>query len=100
MPRRLLFALAVLSIAAFAGLMFTKMLPYYTFEKGIHFLTTKNDDTNDNPMFRAGFYVHITISLLVLVAGLPQFLPGRGCTGGWANSSHAAIILPKRLRLL
>ena len=75
MPRRLLLALAALFIAAFAGLMLTKTLPYYTFEKGIHFLTTKSDDTNDNPVFRAGFYVHITTSLLVLVAGLLQFLP-------------------------
>ena len=76
MPRRLLLALAALLIAAFAGLMLTKTLPYYTFQKGIHFLTTKSDDTNDNPVFRAGFYVHITTSLLVLVAGLGQFLPG------------------------
>ncbi len=75
MPRRLLLALAALFIAAFAGLMLTKTLPYYTFEKGIHFLTTKSDETNDNPVFRAGFYVHITTSLLVLVAGLLQFLP-------------------------
>ena len=75
MPRRLLLALAALLIAAFAGLMLTKTLPYYTFEKGIHFLTTKSDETNDNPMFRVGFYVHITTSLLVLVAGLLQFLP-------------------------
>ena len=75
MPRRLLLALAALLTAAFAGLMLTKTLPYYTFEKGIHFLTTKSDETNDNPVFRAGFYVHITTSLLVLVAGLLQFLP-------------------------
>ena len=75
MPRRLLLALAALLIAAFAGLMLTKTLPYYTFEKGIHFLTTKSDETNDNPVFRAGFYVHITTSLLVLVAGLLQFIP-------------------------
>ena len=75
MPRRLLLALAALFIAAFAGLMLTKTLPYYTFEKGIHFLTTKSDATNDNPVFRVGFYVHITTSLLVLVAGLLQFLP-------------------------
>ena len=75
MPRRPLLALAALLIAAFAGLMLTKTLPYYTFEKGIHFLTTKSDDTNDSPVFRTGFYVHITTSLLVLVAGLLQFLP-------------------------
>ncbi|MCI1189180.1 DUF2306 domain-containing protein [Hymenobacter sp. DH14] len=75
MLRKLFLALAALFIAAFAGLMLTKTLPYYTFEKGIHFLTTKSDETNDNPVFRAGFYVHITTSLLVLVAGLLQFLP-------------------------
>ena len=39
----ILLALAVLFIAAFAGLMLTKTLPYYTFEKGIHFLTTQSD---------------------------------------------------------
>lgn len=75
MPRKILLFFAALVIAAFAGLMLTKTLPYYTFEKGINFLTTKSEDTNDNPVFRAGFYVHITTSLLVLVAGLLQFLP-------------------------
>jgi uncharacterized membrane protein len=75
MARKLLLALAALLIAAFAALMLTKTLPYYSFEKGIHFLTTKSDETNDNPVFRAGFYVHITTALLVLVAGLGQFLP-------------------------
>jgi uncharacterized membrane protein len=75
MVRKLFLALVALFIAAFAGLMLTKTLPYYTFEKGINFLTTKSDETNDNPLFRLGFYVHITTSLLVLVAGLLQFLP-------------------------
>ena len=75
MPRRLLFALAAIVIAAFAVLMLTKTLPYYTFEKGINFLTTKSDETNDSPVFRLGFYVHITTSLVVLVLGLLQFLP-------------------------
>lgn len=81
MLRNLLLLLAALLIAAFAGLMLTKTLPYYTFEKGIHFLTTKSDATNDNPWFRLGFYVHITTSLVVLVLGLLQWLPvvaGRG----------------------
>ncbi|GAA4050380.1 hypothetical protein GCM10022409_41440 [Hymenobacter glaciei] len=75
MLRKFVLLLSALLIAAFAGLMLTKTLPYYTFEKGIHFLTTKSDETNDNPLFRLGFYVHITTSLLVLVAGLLQFLP-------------------------
>ena len=75
MLQKSLLALAALLIAAFALLMLTKTLPYYSFEKGIHFLTTKSDETNDNLVFRLGFYVHITTSLLVLVAGLLQFLP-------------------------
>lgn len=75
MLRRTFFALAALLIAAFAALMLTKTLPYYSFEKGIHFLTTKSDETNDNPWFWAGFYVHITTSLVVLVLGLLQWLP-------------------------
>jgi len=75
MLRKLLLALVALLIAAFAMLMLTKTVPYYSFEKGIHFLTTKSEETNDNLWFRLGFYVHITTSLLVLVAGLLQFLP-------------------------
>ena len=75
MLRKLPLLLATLLIAAFAALMLTKTLPYYSFEKGIHFLTTKSDETNDNPWFRLGFYVHITTSLIVLVLGLLQWLP-------------------------
>ena len=80
--RRLLLALAALLVAAFAGLMLTKTLPYYSFEKGIHFLTTKSDETNDNLGFRVGFYVHITTSLIVLVLGLLQWLPVMARRGG------------------
>jgi len=76
MLRKLPLLLAALLIAAFAGLMLTKTLPYYSFEKGIHFLTTKSDETNDNLWFRLGFYVHITTSLVVLVLGMLQWLPG------------------------
>jgi hypothetical protein len=75
MLRKLPLLLAALLIAAFAALMLTKTLPYYSFEKGIHFLTTKSDETNDNVAFRLGFYVHITTSLVVLVLGLWQWLP-------------------------
>lgn len=73
--RKIVSFLAALLIAAFAALMLAKTLPYYSFEKGIHFLTTKSDGTNDNPWFRLGFYVHITMSLVVLVLGLLQWLP-------------------------
>lgn len=75
MLRKLPLLLAALLIGAFAALMLTKTLPYYSFKKGIHFLTTKSDETNDNPWFRLGFYVHITTSLVVLVLGLAQWLP-------------------------
>jgi hypothetical protein len=76
MLRKLLLPLTALLIAAFAALMLAKTLPYYSFEKGIHFLTTKSDETNDNLWFRLGFYVHITTSLVVLVLGMLQWLPG------------------------
>jgi len=82
MLRRLLLALAALLVAVFAGLMLSKTMPYYSFEKGIHFLTTKSDATNDNRLFRLGFYVHITTALLVLVLGLPQWLPVVARWGG------------------
>ena len=89
MPRCILFALAALLIAAFAGLMLTKTLPYYTFEKGIHFLTTKSDETNDNPLFRLGFYVQCTLPLGCSCwwRGCCSSCPfwrnaGRGCTVG------------------
>lgn len=81
MLRKSALALAALLIAAFAALMLSKTLPYYTFEKGIHFLTTKSDETNDNPWFRLGFYVHITTSLVVLVLGLLQWVPAVASRG-------------------
>lgn len=72
---RLPLLLCALIVAAFAVLMATKTYPYLSFEKGIYFLTTKSEETNDNPVFRLGFYVHITTSLVVLVVGLLQLLP-------------------------
>ena len=64
-----------LAIAAFTVLMGIKVWPYLGLEKGINFLTTKSEETNDSPLFRLGFYVHITSSLWVLAAGLVQFFP-------------------------
>jgi hypothetical protein len=74
LPRLFQF-LAGAVVAAFAGLMATKVWPYLSFEPGIHFLTTKSETTNANSLFRLGFYVHITSSLWVLGAGLVQFFP-------------------------
>ena len=65
----------VAGILAFIGLMLTKVLPYLSFKPGINFLTTKSDETNYNPVFRAGFYVHITSSCWVMMSGLLQFFP-------------------------
>jgi hypothetical protein len=97
MLRKILLALAALLIAAFAALMLTKTLPYYSFEKGIHFLTTKSDETNDNPWFRLGFYVHVTTSLIVLVLGLLQWLPVVASRGPrlhrWLGYGYVAGIL-------
>ena len=97
MLRKSLLALVALFIAAFAALMLTKTLPYYSFEKGIHFLTTKSDETNDNSWFRLGFYVHITTSLIVLVLGLLQWLPVVASRGPrlhrWLGYGYVAGIL-------
>jgi uncharacterized membrane protein len=62
-------------VLLFTGLMLTKVVPYLGFEPGIDFLTTKSAETNADGLFRLGFYVHITSSLWVMAAGLPQFFP-------------------------
>ncbi|GAB2786795.1 hypothetical protein HNQ93_002820 [Hymenobacter luteus] len=72
---RVLRLLLLLAVAAFSLRMLTMVLPYLGFEKGILFLTTKSADINDNPWFRAGFYVHITSSWWVIVTGLLQLVP-------------------------
>lgn len=50
-------------------------MPYFSFERGTHFLSTKTDHVLDNPFFMAGFYVHITSSVWVIAGGLVQFIP-------------------------
>ncbi|WP_400190582.1 DUF2306 domain-containing protein [Hymenobacter sp. B81] len=69
-------ALLGVGVTLFIGLMLKMVLPYLSFEPGIHFLTTKSQAINANAVFRAGFYVHIVSSWWVLVAGLLQFFPG------------------------
>lgn len=85
--------LAALVVAAFAVLMATKTYPYLGFEKGINFLTTKSEETNDNLLFRLGFYVHITTSLVVLVAGLLQFLPFIAARGAQLHRSLGKVYI-------
>lgn len=63
------------SILAFSLLMLTKVIPYFSFERGIHFLSTKPDKVLDNTVFLTGFYLHITSSLWVMAGGVFQFIP-------------------------
>ncbi|AYA38768.1 DUF2306 domain-containing protein [Hymenobacter oligotrophus] len=73
--RRALQILIGLAVLVFAGRMLVLTVPYLGLEPGIGFLTTKSAETNGNLLFRIGFYVHITTSLVALLAGLPQFFP-------------------------
>jgi hypothetical protein len=59
----------------FTVVMLTQVIPYLHFEPGIRFLSTKTAKTLESTLFLGGFYVHIISSLIVLTAGLPQFLP-------------------------
>ncbi len=52
-----------------------KVLPYLSFGKTVNFLSTKTNETLNLPIFRIGFYIHITSSWVVLAAGIPQFVP-------------------------
>lgn len=62
-------------VLAFGGVMFGKTTPYFSFERAINFLGTKQDFVLDNPVFRAAFYTHITSALIVMVVGAFQFFP-------------------------
>jgi len=64
-----------LAVAVFTGVMATKVLPYLSFERAIHFLGTKPDEVLDKRHFMAAFYIHITSSLVVMALGLGQFFP-------------------------
>jgi hypothetical protein len=67
--------LVVAGILAFSILMLLKVIPYLSFERGIHFLSTKTEWVLDNKWFLAGFYIHITSSLWVMAGGVVQFVP-------------------------
>ena len=71
----LLFTLFGATVLAFSVLMLTKVLPYFSFERGLLFLSTKTDKVLDNLLFLTGFYVHITSSLWVMAGGIFQFIP-------------------------
>jgi hypothetical protein len=73
--QNLLFIASGAGILAFSVLMLTKVIPYFSFEKGILFLSTKTNKVLDNPVFLTGFYVHITSSIWVMAGGVFQFVP-------------------------
>lgn len=63
------------AVLGFTGVMATKILPYLSFERAIHFLGTKPDEVLDKRHFMIAFYVHITSSLVVMLLGVGQFFP-------------------------
>ncbi|MFN8285731.1 MAG: DUF2306 domain-containing protein [Chitinophagales bacterium] len=71
----LFYALLFAPFIFFTLLMCSKVVPYLSFAHAVNFLSTKTEETLQNPVFRLGFYVHITTSAIVLISGLPQFLP-------------------------
>lgn len=70
----LLYILVFSPFAAFTLLMISKVIPYFTFEYAVNFLSTKTDEVLHTPAFMWAFYIHISTSAVVLLAGLPQFL--------------------------
>jgi Predicted membrane protein (DUF2306) len=70
-------SLTAFTLAAlfFSGVMATKILPYLHFERAINFLGTKPDEVLDKSHFMVAFYIHITSSMVVIVAGISQFWP-------------------------
>jgi hypothetical protein len=73
--KTIFFILLGTSVLAFSWLMLTKVVPYFAFERGMLFLSTKTDKVLDNPVFMISFYVHITSSLWVMAGGVFQFVP-------------------------
>jgi hypothetical protein len=65
----------LVSVLAFSVLMLTKVVPYLSLARGVHFLSTKTDSVLDNPVFLSAFFGHITSSLWVMVSGALQFMP-------------------------
>ncbi len=71
----LVYVLCILPFILFTGLMVYKVVPYFGFEPTYAFLSTKTERTLASYVFRVGFYVHISASVVVLLSGLMQFMP-------------------------
>ncbi|HND89288.1 MAG TPA: DUF2306 domain-containing protein [Saprospiraceae bacterium] len=72
---RLLAGLCAAAVLAFTGVMAGEVLPYFRFEHAAHFLGTKTDAVLARADFQWAFYVHISSSWIVIMAGLWQFFP-------------------------
>lgn len=75
LPAYLGYLLIISPVIFFTYVMATKVIPYLSFEQAVNFLSTKTDEVLAQPLFRAGFYIHIISSWIVLLVALPQFLP-------------------------
>lgn len=71
----LIYPLFLFSIAAFTLLMFSKVIPYLSFEPEIGFLITKTNAVLRKKSFTTAFYVHILSSAWIMAIGIFQFIP-------------------------
>ena len=62
-------------ILAFACLMGTKIVPYFSFHPLQDFLGTKTDAVLAKPFFQVSFYIHIASSWVVMTTGALQIIP-------------------------
>jgi Predicted membrane protein (DUF2306). len=70
-----LISLLAVAVLIFSGVMGKEVVPYFGFQHAFGFLGTKTDAVLAKPLFQWAFYVHISSSLVVIVAGLVQFFP-------------------------
>ncbi len=65
----------ITAVLYFTAVMAGEVFPYFRFEHAMNFLGTKTDAVLLRPDFQWAFYIHISSSLVVLLAGVWQFWP-------------------------
>ena len=65
----------IFAVLFFTAVMSREVFPYFKFEYAMNFLGTKPDRVLQKSDFQWAFYVHISSSLVVLLAGVWQFWP-------------------------
>lgn len=92
-----LLLLAAAVILAFACLMGTKIVPYFSFNPLQDFLGTKTDHVLAKPLFQVSFYIHIASSWVVMTTGALQLIPAVYRNWPkfhrWTGRIYAAVIL-------